>query len=145
MTLYRVMSSNLIKRLNGEGTIEPLIFYLGGYGGTGKSRVIHAFDHLHEVLGIKDTLKLAAFTGTAAANISGSTISSLAQISKHGKSEADIHKLETTWTPVNTLVADEVSMVGCQMLAKLDNRLSYAKHNPSEVPFGGIDMVFAGK
>ncbi len=36
-------------------------------------------------------------------------------------------------------------MVGCQMLAKLDNRLSYAKHNPSEVPFGGIDMVFAGK
>ena len=70
------------------------------------------------------------------------TVHSVAQLTTH---QPNIRKLEGTWSLVETLVADEVSMIGCRMLAKLNNRLVTAKHSPSDIPFGGIDMIFAGK
>ena len=53
---------------------EPLRMYLGGAGGTGKSRVIHALKHFFVCRGHERRLRLTSFTGVAAQNISGITI-----------------------------------------------------------------------
>lgn len=53
--------------------VNQLLVYLGGKGGTGKSTVIKALSHLHKHLNISHSIKLSAFTGTAAAGISTST------------------------------------------------------------------------
>ena len=71
----------------------------------------------------------------------GTTLHSVAQISGN----VNKRKLEGTWSLINTLIVDEVSMIGCCLLAKLANRLTTAKQPcPAHIPFGGIDILFAG-
>src|SRR5207248_711707 len=60
------------KPVPGEG--RQLLLYLGGEGGTGKSRVIAAIERLMELMGLKHKIQLAGSTGAAADNIGGSTV-----------------------------------------------------------------------
>ncbi|KAL1689112.1 hypothetical protein GGG16DRAFT_23245, partial [Schizophyllum commune] len=53
---------------------EPLRMFLGGPGGTGKSRVIHALRDFFVRKGQARRLRLTAFTGVAAKNIDGMTL-----------------------------------------------------------------------
>ena len=118
--------------------------YLGGRGGTGKSTVIKAVHVLHKELGIQHALRLTAFTGTAASAIDGSTISSLAEL--RNSNSTSLKSLETKWENVDTLIADETSMIGCRTLKKLNQNLNVARHSISTDTFGGLDtVVFAGK
>lgn len=48
--------------------------YIGDEGGTGKSRLIHAIKGWFNEIGKSKILRLAAYTGTAAANIGASTL-----------------------------------------------------------------------
>ena len=137
---FKTITDNTIKRLKGQ-SVDQMKMYLGGRGGTGKSRVIQAIIQLHETMNIRHTLRIAAFTGTAAANINGSTIHSLTQLHT---TNVDMRKLEALWLHVETLLVDEVSMVGCEMLCQLNQRLVLAKHSPSDKAFGGIDVIFVG-
>ena len=45
---------------------------------------------------------------------------------------------------VETIIIDEVSMIGCHELVKIHQALCKAKCVPSSVPFGGVDMIFFG-
>ena len=56
---------------------ERQMLYLGGSGGMGKSRVIHAIKAQFERTGCCNQLLVSATTGTAAKLIAGSTINSL--------------------------------------------------------------------
>lgn len=47
------------------------------------------------------------------------------------------------WCGVDFLFIDEVSMISCQFLCQISERLSVAKGNSSA--FGGINIIFAGK
>ncbi len=140
---FNLIASNVIKRYNGEAT-DQILMYLGGAAGTGKTRVIKAIEYLHEVLGIRFALKLAAYTGTASGEIGGNTLSSLAQISRRIHAKSDVQKLEETWKYVSLLVIDEVSMIACPMLAKLHRNLIHAKHDSTNAPFAGMDMLYVG-
>ena len=60
-----------------RSTVPQLLAYIGGPGGTGKSQVIKAIQHLFMHCGKNTWLRSASYTGTAASNINGSTISSL--------------------------------------------------------------------
>ncbi|KAH9847118.1 hypothetical protein C2E23DRAFT_688555, partial [Lenzites betulinus] len=59
-----------------EDKPDPLRMYLGGFGGTGKSRVIHALTDFFEKRNEARRLRLASYTGIAAKNISGVTLHS---------------------------------------------------------------------
>lgn len=138
------MTRNVVRRLHGKPT-EQILLYLGGHGGCGKTRVIQAITHLFVKLGKQHELRLGAFTGTAASGIDGSTISSLAQISSDPTRRSNQKKLEATWDTATTLIADEVSMIGCRMLSKTNKNITLAKkHADPDVPFGGLDVMFAG-
>ena len=83
-------------------------------------------------------LKLTAYTGTAAKHIGGSTTHSLFGLNAKGKK-----KLERKFENVNTIIVDEVSMIGCSTLARISQQLAKAKHITSD-PFGGVDILFFG-
>ncbi|KDQ54424.1 hypothetical protein JAAARDRAFT_90231, partial [Jaapia argillacea MUCL 33604] len=56
--------------------IKPLRMYLGGPGGTGKSRVINALKDFFVQRNQSRRLRLASYTGVAARNIGGMTLHS---------------------------------------------------------------------
>ncbi|KUF91130.1 Serine/threonine-protein kinase YPK1 [Phytophthora nicotianae] len=95
---------------------DQLLMFLGGAGGTGKSRVVDAIDAFcsgwhHDSFFVK-----AALTGKAATLIGGSTLASILVQLEHaikGK------KFE----PLDLLVIDEVSMVSKAEWVKLDKLL----------------------
>jgi len=135
---FELAVQNVIKREKKE-EVRHLMAYVGGQGDTGKSQIIKAIVAFHEELNIKYKLRLCAFTGTAAKHIGGCTITSLA-----GFGSISISNLEKKWNGVETIILDEVSMVGCILLAKLSRNATRAKHGDPSVPFGGIDIIYFG-
>ena len=131
---------NVVKRHNNEPT-QQVIGYVGGPGGTGKSQVIKAIVDFHKKMKVKNTLKLSANTGTAAKHIGGSTTTTLFGFSSDKKSNA---KLQKTFEKVETIIIDEVSMIGCRQIVKIANALSKGKCADPSIPFGGIDIIFFG-
>ncbi|KAI1782010.1 hypothetical protein LXA43DRAFT_872756, partial [Ganoderma leucocontextum] len=55
---------------------DPLRMYIGGVGGTGKSRVIHALTDYFARTNQTRRLRLASYTGIAVLNIRGITLHS---------------------------------------------------------------------
>ncbi|XP_066919050.1 uncharacterized protein [Clytia hemisphaerica] len=135
---FRLIIENVLKRKRDEDT-EQKIVYIGGPGGTGKSQVIKAVVDFHDRINLRVRLRLCAFTGTAAKHIGGNTITTLA-----GLRNSNISTLEKKWNGVNTVLLDEISMVGCRLLAKLSRNITCAKHNDPSVPFGGVDIFCFG-
>ncbi|TDL18178.1 hypothetical protein BD410DRAFT_728772, partial [Rickenella mellea] len=65
--------------------LSPLRMYLGGAGGTGKSRVINALKEFFARSRQERRLRLTSFTGVAARNISGMTLHSALLLNQRGK------------------------------------------------------------
>ena len=135
---YEIATDNVIKRYVKEKT-EQLIGYVGGPGGTGKSQVIKAIVKFHEEINLQHTLKMSANTGTAAKHIGGNTTTTL-----FGFSTKKADKLQRKFEKVDTIIVDEVSMIGCSQLVKISKALSKGKCVDSCVPYGGVDIIFFG-
>jgi len=120
---------------------DQLLIYLGGEGGTGKSRVIKGIQLLMEKMGQKQKLQLSAASGAAADNIEGSTIhSSLGlMVKKKAMSKQTMQKLKLRWKEKVVLVIDEISMISLTILAEIDKNCKILKENDSL--FGGIPVV----
>jgi len=119
--------------------------YLGGPGGTGKSRVINALKTFFDRRNQSRRFRLSSYTGVAAKNISGMTLHAalcLNQRNSKGSSDKTRRDLISMWERVDYLFVDEVSMIGCRLMLKISEALNDAKENQS--PFGGINIVFAG-
>ena len=129
---------NVIKRARQEETTQ-IIGYVGGPGGTGKSQVIKAMVDFHKEIKVRHTLKLTAYTGTAAKHIGGNTTATLFSYNSKAKD-----KLEKRFENVETIIVDEVSMIGCRQLVKMSKKLTQAKHANPSLPFGGVDIIFFG-
>ncbi|CAF3848291.1 unnamed protein product [Rotaria sp. Silwood1] len=89
-------------------------------------------------------MRKLATTGIAAAEIGGMTIHSfLGEQRNSGKPRTikpgDL-KLEKEWRFVEYLLIDEMSMVGLNLLAKLNRIICSVKHVDPQVPFGGVNL-----
>ncbi|KAJ3455199.1 hypothetical protein MRS44_013799 [Fusarium solani] len=143
---------DLIKR--GEnGDIGQLCQFVGGEGGTGKSRVIEALVELFAKKGLSNRLLITATSGTAAARINGITIHSACGFSKEQGTGADTTKdsdgvrlpkqaerfvhgqSRMDWQDKDLLVIDEVSMLGARTLHAVNERL--CRLRGSQQDFGG--------
>jgi hypothetical protein len=82
---------------------DQLLFYLGGEGGTGKTRVIGAVQELCSSWRRGDCLLKTALTGKAATLIAGRTLSSFLLVLKGSRSCATLG--------IDIIVIDEVSMM----------------------------------
>ena len=120
-----------------------LILYLGGSGGTGKSRVIQAFvDFARRWHSIASHV-IGASSGAAAMLIGGWTIHSALGIgvSPHHHKPSQEH-IEA-WGDIAIMIVDEFSMVTPTVLNILDVRMRRLKNVPDK-PFGGVHMIFCG-
>lgn len=125
---------------------DPLLMYVAGVGGTGKSHLIRCVVQLFDCLSRRKELLLGAPTGIAATLIGGRTLHSLILITPNRKSN-DIEGLSALWRGVRYLIVDEVSMLGAQFMSSLSNRIRQAKAGrgvPTDRPFGGISVIFTG-
>ena len=123
---------------------EQLLMYLGGPGGTGKSRVVNALRDFFETRKQTRRFRLAAYTGVAARNIGGATLHALLQLSdsKRDISAKTKRDLAAMWDGVDYLFIDELSMIGCEMLQNISRALTEAKGMTTA--FGGVNVILAG-
>ena len=122
-----------------------------GCGGTGKSQLIRAITRYFEVTKRLKMLRKLAPTSVAAAEIDGSTIHSFLgenhKVPRKYRSKTfkpGDNKLENQWRHVKYLIIDEMSMVGLNLLARLNRIVQTAKHFKPEVAFGGVNVIFFG-
>ncbi|KAJ3558871.1 hypothetical protein NM688_g667 [Phlebia brevispora] len=125
---------------------EQLRMFLGGPGGTGKSRVINALRDFFHRRGEERRFRLASYTGIAASNIRGIMLHTSLGIvpgSRAIRAGSKTHQdLTAMWDGVDYLFVDEVSMLGCYTLARVNEALSLATGKIG--PYGGMNIIFAG-
>jgi len=147
------LKSILLSRTLASNEIGNRCMYLGGPGGTGKSRVINAISEAFRQLQCLEKLFVAATTGFTASLIGGSTIDSLCKLrrrkgrSKDGENrelEVDFNTetVDNSWAMCEFIIIDEVSMLGCAKLAKVSKALR--KNKSCALPFGGVYILFGG-
>ena len=132
----------------------PLHVFLSGGAGVGKSLVIRAlYQTLYRLLNLKEgecpddtRILLCAYTGKAAFNINGSTISSAFK-QKYKQSDQtltsdSLNSFRAKYCKLSVVIIDEISMVSNSMLNFIDQRLQELKGTRS--PFGGVSIIAVG-
>ncbi len=120
-----------------------LIMYLGGSGGTGKSRVIQAFvDFSRRWLATASTV-ITASSGVAAVLIGGCTIHSALGFKKSMKPGKPTPAMMAAWSEIGVMFIDEFGMVKADLYDLIDTRLRELKGRPDK-PYGGVHMIYSG-
>ena len=134
----------IVARHTTEDKPKQLLMYLGGPGGTGKSRVVNALRDFFALRNESRRFRLAAYTGVAARNIGGATLHALLQMNETGwkRSSKTKNGLAAMWDGIDYLFVDEHSMLGCETMHNVSSALTEAKGNTAA--FGGVNMIFAG-
>src|SRR5277367_1414171 len=139
---FRIVANHATSR-----KFEQLKMYLGGMGGTGKSQVIKALINFFEKRKESHCILILAPTGSAAALLNGSTYHSVLGIRTEGTRQTDeqnnLTQVRQKLDGVDYIFLDEVSMVSCMELYKISAQLAKSR-NCDELPFGGINIIFAG-
>ncbi|KAF9057092.1 hypothetical protein BJ165DRAFT_1304684, partial [Panaeolus papilionaceus] len=104
-------------------SLLPLRMNISGSGGTGKSTVIHAVKDYFRRVGQSDKLKMCSFTGVASKNVDGNTLHSALSLRCDLNSSKNRTELRNRWEKVQYLFVDEVSMIGCRLLARVGEAL----------------------
>ena len=116
-------------------------------GGTGKSQVIKALISFFDRCNEAHRIMILAPTGTAAALLNGSTYHSALGVQSDSRRNRNDHstmaQVRSRLDGVDYIFLDEVSMISCYELYKISAQLAKARNN-MDVPFGGINMIFAG-
>ncbi|CAF1065793.1 unnamed protein product [Brachionus calyciflorus] len=145
--------ANFLRSIRRKKTIFDLI--VGG-AGVGKRHLIKAIfqTFLREMDKSGDSSNpwkcyalLAAYTGKAAFNIKGSTLHTLFHLPLHAKEVAPmggemLNKIKKQFENVRLLIIDEISLVGCNLFRKINDRLIQIKGEKK--PFCGISVILVG-
>ena len=136
-----------------KGGLGKLVMNLTGSGGSGKSFVLNATKsfcrQFCKVIGkpFNDSVFIVtATTNTAAADLQGDTIHSIAGLRR--KLSRILKDWSLNWVLAKILFIDEISMMDIMDFLKLDKYLRrlMAQFNPDALnyPFGGLNIVFCG-
>jgi hypothetical protein len=138
---FKIVTSHVCNPMS-----EQLKMYIGGMGGTGKTQVLKAIVEFFNATNQSGRLVVAAPTGTAAALLGGSTYHYLFGFNDRPDDNLPNHlllQLRARFSGVSYIFLDEVSMLSCHDMYHISLRLSKIL-NVSDLPFGGINMLFAG-
>jgi hypothetical protein len=118
--------------------------YIGGPGGTGKSRIIDALKHVFALKDQQHLLQITGSSGSAAAQIGGTTVHSACGLDIRRSPNEQLPRFSEAkkwaWKQKLVFVIDEVSMLGGATFFKTNSNLQ-ALRDCSEKPFGGIPVV----
>jgi len=134
--------------------IHQLRMYVGGPGGSGKTRIVDALKYLFNQRGKLSWLQCSAPTGTAAKSIKGRTFYSLLGIDPKVKSKQQYEdrklkgaKRDQTATDtkhLKFLIIDEISMISCSVLQEISSQLISIRGADPNCDFGGVHVIFFG-
>ncbi|GFU38934.1 hypothetical protein TNCV_1753551 [Trichonephila clavipes] len=129
---------------------EPLLIYLTGPAGSGKTFVIKGimeiYNRFSDTDGIFNAYIACASTGKAATAIGGSTVHSALSISLSRLMPLNIEKANqyrTLFKFVKVLIIDEISMVSAELLEQINVRLKQITGLFTK-DFGGLDVILIG-
>ena len=95
------------------------------------------------------TVCMLAPSSAAAVGIDGLTIQSMLHERRNKSTSSNtpltrthMSVAENEWRHIDYCFIDEISMVGCYMLAQFHKITTIAKHTLPTVPFGGINVIF---
>ena len=147
-------SQDLIIAKKGKGQLPraPLLMVHGG-AGSGKSTVINVMSqYIHKILRREGDdpdcpyVLLAAFTGSAASNISGQTLHTLFSFNFGAGylslNDQNRDKKRALYKNLKVLIIDEISLVEPDMLYKIDLRLR--EITQKNHPFGNVAIFALG-
>lgn len=127
----------------------PLALVITGAGGTGKSWLYNEIRSLFSLIWGVKSVKIVAFSNSAASLVDGSTIHNVAKIAipnfqkkKTSLTHKEKDQLKATWTGCQMLLIDEISFVSTDLLLDLNTSLQIALDN--DRPFGGLSVVAGG-
>ena len=132
---------------------NQLLMQIQGRAGVGKSFFLDCVErYIQKKKLMPGFLKTCAPTGTAAFNISGTTLHALLQLPvpmnpldpAKALSGDQLKRLQFELSNTKLLVVDEKSMVSTVMMHQLDQRLREARPEHASKPFGGISVVMMG-
>ena len=154
-TQQRVIYDDVVERMYDQIEENPFYLYIGGNAGTGKSFLLRAMINAAKIRGKrsgadvdKPACLVLAPTGVAAYLINGTTIESGLGIQpskdkSYAKSDPSKNsKLRFLYEDLLILFIDEISMVGSDMLVKMNFRLQDILGNNKF--FGGVSVVCTG-
>ena len=154
---FRLICRQLDRVRHDKRGTAQLCQFVGGEGGTGKSRIIEAVSALFAGKGISSRLLITATSGTAAARVNGITIHSACGLTKDNSSRTAGNKVvdglraseasdlfidgqrRMSWQEKWLLIIDEVSMLGTRTLHAVDEQLRKLRGCTED--FGGIPIV----
>lgn len=133
----------------------PLRMYMGGMGGTGKSRVIKAMIEFFVRRREEYRFCVLGPTGSVAAMLNGSTYHSVFRVPRESKSKnrddidgirnesASLASVYERLQGVDYVLIDEISMVSCNDLQTIATQAAKAR-NIHDDSFGSLSMITAG-
>lgn len=113
--------------------------FITGRAGTGKSTLLRI---IKEKLEDKKVISIVAPTGVAALNVEGDTIHKYFAFRAGLDKELRNYKAPKYLADLDILVIDEISMVRADLLDWVD--LSLRRRRKSNIPFGGVQVIFIG-
>ena len=151
----RAIFDDFVERINGDREDNSFYLYIGGNAGTGKSFVLKAMINAAKMRGKRSGAELdkpvsltIAPTGVAAYLVNGTTIESALGI-QPTKDRAYLRNqpsknssLRFLYEDLIVIFIDEVSMVGSDMLAKINFRMQDIMGNTEFM--GGVSIVCTG-
>ena len=121
-------------------TTEQLVLFLGGSGGTGKSRVIQAFVDFARRWHSSASIVITASSGIAAVLIGGCTLHCALGIQVNMDPIKPSQSQREAWSEVGILFLDEFSMVSQELFDLLNRRLKQLKDREDQ-DFGGVNLI----
>ena len=125
---------NKFRSLAGD---DQLLMLLHGQPGSGKTFFVERVrDHTNL------RMKITASSGLAGMSLGGTTLDWLMGFGYTSDSTADLNTLISRFKGVELLIIDEISMIGCRKLLKVDALLK--KVFKDTRPFGGLHILLVG-
>ncbi|OWZ07894.1 hypothetical protein PHMEG_00019642 [Phytophthora megakarya] len=124
---------------------EPIMSFLGGKPGAGKSQVIRALQALASSWKCSEAAGTVSYQGVAAQSANGETIHKFFgwRLGGFSKTQQVTAGQREKMCKLKLLIMDEVSTTDAKIIGMVDSSLRHIRNEPDLV-FGGVDVLFVG-
>ena len=133
----RAAGEYFLKKIGTLTDNDQLLMLLHGQPGSGKTFFV---ERVRDYTNLR--MKITASSGIAGMSLGGTTLDYLMGFGYRSRSTNDLDKLTARFEGVELLIIDEISMIGCLKLLKVDALLKKVFNDTR--PFGGLNVLLSG-